>query len=176
MLKEQIYPSRSVDTNLRSPISAGLYYLRTQQNPDYDVTNDGGFTYQPPKISCCWAGSNSYGAMTAAGVWGLRLVGEFLYYYLLGFSKDLAMTGIPKVGYERVQKIEYLELAQKRMKETYKLKGYSDEWIEKRVRGVAIRDELTDQWDKRGANSQQEFSILTAEISGRCSVYPVRGT
>ncbi len=72
---------------------------------------------------------------------------------------------LAKVGYERVQEIEDPELAQKRMKEIYKLKGYSDEWIEKRVRGVAIRDELTDEWDKRGVSSKQDYSILTAEIS-----------
>ncbi len=72
---------------------------------------------------------------------------------------------LAKVGYERVQEIEDPELAQKRMKDIYKLKGYSDEWIEKRARGIAIRDELTDEWDKRGASSRQEYSILTAEIS-----------
>jgi hypothetical protein len=72
---------------------------------------------------------------------------------------------LAKVGYERVQEIEDPELAQKRMKEIYEQKGYSDEWIEKRVRGIAIRDELTDEWDKRGVNSRQEYSILTAEIS-----------
>ena len=72
---------------------------------------------------------------------------------------------LAKVGYERVQEIEDPELAQKRMKEFYKLKGYSEEWIEKRARGIAIRDELTDEWDKRGASSRQDYSILTAEIS-----------
>lgn len=49
-----------------------------------------------------------------------------------------------KVGYERVQEIQDPELAQKRMKELYKAKGYSDEWIEKRVRGIAVRQKLTD--------------------------------
>lgn len=72
---------------------------------------------------------------------------------------------LAKVGYERVQEIEDPELAQKRMKEIYKQKGYSDEWIEKRVRGIAIRDELTDEWNKRGIETKREFSILTAEIS-----------
>jgi hypothetical protein len=57
------------------------------------------------------------------------------------------------------------ELAQKRMKEIYNLKGYSDEWIEKRVRGIAVRDELTDEWDQRGLKSEKEYAILTAEIS-----------
>lgn len=72
---------------------------------------------------------------------------------------------LAKVGYERVQEIEDPELAQKRMKEIYKLKGYSNEWIEKRTRGIAIRDELTDEWHERGISSQREYSILTAEIS-----------
>src|SRR5665648_438849 len=72
---------------------------------------------------------------------------------------------LAKVGYERVQEIEDPELAQKRMKEIYKLKGYSDDWIEKRVRGISIRDELTDEWDKREIKTNREYSILTAEIS-----------
>ncbi len=72
---------------------------------------------------------------------------------------------LAKVGYERTKEIENPELAQKRMKELYKAKGYSDAWIEKRVRGIAIRDELTDEWQKRGVKTEREFGILTAEIS-----------
>ena len=72
---------------------------------------------------------------------------------------------LAKVGYERVQEIEDPELAQKRMKELYRVKGYSDEWIEKRVRGIAIRDELTDEWKKRGVKENIEFATLTNEIS-----------
>lgn len=72
---------------------------------------------------------------------------------------------LAKVGYERVQEIENPELAQRRMKELYRAKGYSDAWIEKRLRGIAVRDELTDEWDKRGIETDMEFSILTAEIS-----------
>ncbi len=72
---------------------------------------------------------------------------------------------LAQVGYERVQELENPELAQKRMKEIYRAKGYSDDWIEKRVRGIAIRDELTDEWNKRGVKTEREYSILTAEIS-----------
>ena len=72
---------------------------------------------------------------------------------------------LAQVGYERVQEIENPELAQSRMKEIYRAKGYSDEWIEKRVRGIAVRDELTDEWKKREIKSEKEYSILTAEIS-----------
>jgi len=72
---------------------------------------------------------------------------------------------LAKTGYERVQEIENPELAQKRMREIYKAKGYSDNWIEKRVRGIAIRDELTDEWKKRGVQQEKDFAILTSEIS-----------
>ena len=72
---------------------------------------------------------------------------------------------LAKVGYERIQEIEDPELAQRRMKELYRQKGYSTEWIEKRIRGIAVRDELTDEWTNRGVNTNKEFSILTAEIS-----------
>ena len=72
---------------------------------------------------------------------------------------------LAKVGYERIQEIEDPELATKRTRILYKLKGYSDDWIEKRMRGIAIREELTDEWQKRGAKERQEYEILTAEIS-----------
>ena len=72
---------------------------------------------------------------------------------------------LAKVGYERIQEIEDPELATKRTRALYKAKGYSDAWIEKRMRGIAVRDELTDEWQKRGVKEGQEYSILTAEIS-----------
>lgn len=72
---------------------------------------------------------------------------------------------LAKVGYERVQEIEDPELATKRTRTLYKLKGYSDAWIEKRIRGIAIREELTDEWSQRGAQEKKDYEILTAEIS-----------
>jgi len=72
---------------------------------------------------------------------------------------------LAKVGQERLQEIENPELAQQRMREIYKAKGYSNEWIEKRVRGIAVRDELTNEWKKRGVKEGLEYAILTAEIS-----------
>jgi prophage antirepressor-like protein len=72
---------------------------------------------------------------------------------------------LAKVGYERVQEIEDPELATKRTRLLYKLKGYPDDWIEKRMRGIAIREELTDEWQQRGAREQKDYEILTAEIS-----------
>jgi hypothetical protein len=69
------------------------------------------------------------------------------------------------VGLERIKEIEDPELAQERMKEIYKQKGYSKSWIDKRLRGIAVRQDLTDEWQKRGINEHLEFAILTAEIS-----------
>jgi DNA-damage-inducible protein D len=72
---------------------------------------------------------------------------------------------LAKVGYERVQEIENPEIAMRRMRAIYRSKGYSEDWIEKRVRGIAIRDELTGEWQKRGVKEEREYAILTAEIS-----------
>lgn len=72
---------------------------------------------------------------------------------------------LAKIGYERIQEIENPELAQERMKQLYEEKGYSKEWIDKRLRGIAVRQNLTDEWQDRGITSQQDYAILTAEIS-----------
>ena len=72
---------------------------------------------------------------------------------------------LAKVGAERLEEIENPELATQRSREIYKLKGYPDDWIEKRMRSIAIREELTDEWKNRGIKEQIEYSILTAEIS-----------
>ena len=72
---------------------------------------------------------------------------------------------LAKVGAERIAEIENPELAQARIRATYKAKGYSDAWIEKRIRGIQTRDELTNEWKNRGVKEGKEYSILTAEIS-----------
>jgi len=72
---------------------------------------------------------------------------------------------LAQVGSERIEEIENPELAIQRTRETYKLKGYSDEWIEKRMRSIAIREELTEEWSERGIKEQKEYAILTAQIS-----------
>ncbi len=72
---------------------------------------------------------------------------------------------LAKVGYQRMQEIENPELAQQRMRQLYKEKGYPDNSIENRVRGIAVRDELTAEWQQRGVKEQGEFAILTGEIS-----------
>ena len=71
---------------------------------------------------------------------------------------------LAKVGYERVREIENPELAMERMREIYEKKGYPKEWIEKRVRGIAVRQSLTKEWDARGAENDLEHAILTNDI------------
>jgi len=72
---------------------------------------------------------------------------------------------LAQVGSDRLDEIENPELAAQRTRELYKLKGYPDDWIEKRMRSIAIREELTEEWKNRGVKQQKEYAILTAEIS-----------
>ncbi len=72
---------------------------------------------------------------------------------------------LAKIGYERIQEIENPELAHDRAKEYYNKKGYPKSWIEKRIRGIAIRQELTDEWKNRGIEENRDFAILTNEIA-----------
>ena len=72
---------------------------------------------------------------------------------------------LAQVGYDRIQEIENPELAQERMKQIYEQKGYPKDWIDKRLRGIAIRQNLTDEWKKRGITEEKDYAILTAEIS-----------
>ena len=72
---------------------------------------------------------------------------------------------LAQVGSDRLDEIDNPELATKRTRELYKLKGYPDDWIEKRMRSIAIREELPEEWKNRGVKAQQDYAILTAEIS-----------
>ena len=81
---------------------------------------------------------------------------------------------LAQVGYERIQEIENPELAQDRAKEYYELKGYPKDWIDKRLRGIAIRQELTEEWKKRGIEEQREYAILTNEISQATFGVPIK--
>jgi hypothetical protein len=81
---------------------------------------------------------------------------------------------LAKVGYERIQEIENPELAQNRAKDYYKLKGYPSTWIEKRIRGIAVRQDLTDEWKNRGVQENIGFAILTNEISKATFDIPIK--
>jgi len=81
---------------------------------------------------------------------------------------------LAKVGYERIQEIENPELAQDRAKEYYELKGYPKDWIDKRLRGIAIRQELTEEWKNRGIEEKRDYAILTNEISKATFGVPIK--
>lgn len=71
---------------------------------------------------------------------------------------------LAKVARERIDEIENPELSMERMQELYEKKGYSKEWIDKRMRGIAVRQDLTGEWKNRGARTSLEYAILTNEI------------
>ncbi|MCX7929014.1 MAG: Bro-N domain-containing protein [Patescibacteria group bacterium] len=124
------------------------------------LTDKGGVQFVPPlmlKVETAGGKQKMY-CWNTEGIF--RLIQSIPSSKAEPFKRWLA-----KVGYERVQEIENPELATKRTRILYKLKGYSDDWIEKRIRGIAIREELTDEWQKRGVKEQRDYEILTAEIS-----------
>jgi DNA-damage-inducible protein D len=141
-------------------------YLKNLRNRDAELSalfegdSKGGVQFEPPlllEVSTA-GGKQKLLCWSTEGVF--RLVQSISSKNAEPFKRWLAKT-----GYERIQEIENPELAQKRMKALYKLKGYDDKWIERRVRGIAIRNELTDEWDKRGVQGERDYAILTAEIS-----------
>ena len=80
---------------------------------------------------------------------------------------------LAQVGSDRIDEIDNPELAQERMKDLYEKKGYSKNWIDKRIRGIVVRQDLTDEWKKRGVEQKKDFAILTAEISNATfGMYP----
>src|SRR3989338_2748381 len=90
------------------------------------------------------------------------------YYSVIDVVEALTQSDNPRNYWfmlkKREQDIENPELAQDRVKEYYELKGYPKEWVDKRLRGIAIRQELTEEWQKRGIQEKQDFAILTNEI------------
>jgi len=125
-----------------------------------ELTRKGGVQFVPPlflKIST-EGGTQSMYCWNTEGIF--RLIQSIPSPKAEPFKRWLA-----KVGYERVQEIDDPELATRRTRALYKAKGYPDSWIEKRMRGITIREELTDEWKQRGAREGREYEILTAEIS-----------
>jgi len=132
-------------------------YIKKMRRRDTELSKGWGQIVTPLELET--AGGNQ--KINCANVEGLlRIIQSIPSPKAEPFKRWLA-----RVGYERLEEIENPELASQRIREIYKAKGYSDEWIEKRLRGIAVRDELTDQWHKRGIKEQKEFAILTSEIS-----------
>lgn len=132
-------------------------YLKDMRRRDEELSKGWGQIATPLPISTT-GGNQKINCANTEGI--LRIIQSIPSTKAEPFKRWLA-----KVGYERIQEVEDPELATKRTRALYKAKGYSDDWIEKRVRGVAIREELTDEWENRGAKDQKDYAILTAEIS-----------
>ena len=138
------------------------YFKRLKQRDDElaKLTDKGGVQFVPPlmlKIASVGGKQNMY-CWNTEGIF--RLIQSIPSPKAEPFKRWLA-----KVGYDRVQEIEDPELGTKRTRALYKAKGYSADWIEKRMRGIAIREELTDEWKKRDVKEKKEYEILTAEIA-----------
>jgi len=141
---------------------AAQYFKRLKQRDEElaKLTDKGGVQFVPPLMLDVetTGGKQKMYCWNTEGIF--RLIQSIPSPKAEPFKRWLA-----KAGYERVQEIEDPELATKRTRTLYKAKGYSDDWIEKRMRGIAIREELTDEWKKREVNEKREYEILTAEIA-----------
>jgi len=148
--------------SLTDSVDPAQYFKRLKERDEElaKLTNEGGVQFVPPlmlEVETSGGKQKMY-CWNTEGIF--RLIQSIPSPKAEPFKRWLA-----KVGYERVQEIENPELATKRTRMLYKLKGYSDDWIEKRMRGIAIREELTDEWQKRGAQEDKDYEILTSQIS-----------
>ncbi|MBI5632674.1 MAG: Bro-N domain-containing protein [Nitrospirae bacterium] len=130
-----------------------------RRDPDLGKTLQGGGQFVPP-LALAFATAGGIQKLQCWNTDGIfRLIQSIPSPKAEPFKRWLA-----RVGKERIDEIENPELSMERMKELYEKKGYPKEWIDKRTRGIAVRQDLTDEWKNRGVLSNQEFAILTNEI------------
>ena len=132
-------------------------YIKKMRKRDKELAKGWG-QIVPPLLVETSGGKQKMGCADAKGL--LRIIQSIPSPKAEPFKLWLA-----QVGSDRLDEIENPELATQRTRELYKQKGYSDAWIEKRMRSIAIREELTDHWKERGVKEQKQYAILTAEIS-----------
>ncbi|OGT26731.1 MAG: phage antirepressor protein [Gammaproteobacteria bacterium RIFCSPLOWO2_02_FULL_42_14] len=132
-------------------------YVKKMRSRDSELAKGWGQIVPPLSINTA-GGVQKLNCANTEGV--LRIIQSIPSPKAEPFKRWLA-----KVGYKCVQEIENPELAQERMKQLYEQKGYPQDWIDKRLRGIAIRQNLTDEWKDRGISAQSDYAILTAEIS-----------
>ncbi|MDX2174445.1 MAG: Bro-N domain-containing protein [Bacteroidota bacterium] len=132
-------------------------YIKRMRQRDLELAK-GWVQFVPTLLVETLGGKQKMGCANAKGL--LRIIQSIPSPKAEPFKLWLA-----QVGSDRLDEIQNPELAAQRTRELYKLKGYSDDWIEKRMRSIAIREELTNEWKQHGVNEQKEYAILTAEIS-----------
>jgi len=133
-------------------------YIKRIRSRDPELNSNWGTICTPLETTAQDGKRRKENFATTEGV--LRLVQSIPSPKAEPFKRWLA-----RVGYERIQEIEKPALAIQRARELYKQKGHNEDWIEKRVRGKLIREELTDEWKNRGIRKGQDYAILTAQIS-----------
>jgi DNA-damage-inducible protein D len=133
-------------------------YIKKLRLRDTEINNNWGTICTPLEMAAMDGKRRRINAANTEGIF--RIIQSIPSPKAEPFKKWLA-----KVGYERVQEIDDPELASKRARAIYKAKGYKEAWIEKRMRSIAIREELTDEWSDREVGEAKEYAILTAEIS-----------
>ena len=132
-------------------------YIKRMRQRDHELAK-GWVQIVPTLLVETAGGKQKMGCANAKGL--LRIIQSIPSPKAEPFKQWLA-----QVGSDRLDEIENPELATQRTRELYKAKGYSDTWIEKRMRSIAIREELTEEWKNRGVKKQIEYAILTSEIS-----------
>ena len=132
-------------------------YIKKMRQRDEELSK-GWVQFVPTLAVDTPGGKQKMGCANSKGI--LRIIQSIPSPKAEPFKRWLA-----QIGSERLAEIENPELASQRARELYKMKGYSEEWIEKRMRSMAIREELTEEWKNRGIKKEREYSILTAEIS-----------
>jgi len=132
-------------------------YIRKMRSRDKDLAQGWGQIVTPLRIRT-EGGVQLVNCASTEGL--LRIIQSIPSPKAEPFKRWLA-----KVGYERIQEIEDPELASERARSLYEAKGYPKAWIEKRMRSIAIRGELTDEWKQRGVQEGREYAILTSEIA-----------
>jgi DNA-damage-inducible protein D len=131
-----------------------------RRDPDLSLDSQGGGDKLTPPLALAFDTAGGRQKLQCWNTQGIfRLIQSIPSPKAEPFKRWLA-----KVGKERLDEIENPELAMSRMQELYEKKGYPKEWIDKRLRGIAVRQDLTDEWKQRGAINSQEFAILTNEI------------
>jgi DNA-damage-inducible protein D len=138
-----------------------------RRDPDLSLDSQGGGQIDPP-LALAFDKAGGRQKLQCWNTQGIfRLIQSIPSPKAEPFKRWLA-----KVGKERLDEIENPELAMGRMQELYEKKGYPKEWIDKRLRGIAVRQDLTDEWKQRGVTNSQEFAILTNEIMPNSSKPP----
>ena len=156
--EEKWYFSIQDVVEVLSDSSDSKQYLKRMLSRDISLKSNWGTICTPVEMIAADGKKRKIQASDAQGL--LRIIQSIPSPKAEPFKLWLA-----KVGAERLEEIENPELATQRTRELYKLKGYPDDWIEKRMRSIAIREELTEEWKNRGVKEQIEYAILTAEIS-----------